>query len=173
MTKRQARIETGRLVLTGITDKDRQEFIGIFLNEEIKKTYMIPDGLSERQLDGYLEAFKKYSKPDGGHIVFGIFRDDVLIGFINETGINDDEIEIGYVIHPDHQGNGYCTEAVKAAICELFRIGFRKVSAGYFEGNVKSRRVMEKCGMTESGRIEYIRYMGENKKTIIREITAL
>ena len=42
-------------------------------------------------------------------------------------------IEIGYVIHPDFQGHGYATEAVRAVIAQLKAIGFQKVIAGFFD----------------------------------------
>ena len=44
-------------------------------------------------------------------------------------------------------GHGYATEAVRAVLEELRDMGFRRVTAGYFEGNEASHRVMEKCGM--------------------------
>lgn len=56
-------------------------------------------------------------------------------------------IEVGYVISPEYKGNGYATEALKAAIDELFRMGYNHVTAVFFEENAASRRVMEKCGM--------------------------
>ncbi len=56
--------------------------------------------------------------------------------------------EVGYVLHPDHQGNGYATEATKA----LVDIGFRDLKlhriAGNLDGrNLASARVLEKVGM--------------------------
>ena len=67
--------------------------------------------------------------------------------FINDCGIKGEEIEIGYVIHPDHQGHGYATEAVRAIICELREMGFRKVIAGYSQPscNGKMRNEADLC----------------------------
>ena len=39
-------------------------------------------------------------------------------------------------------------------------MGFRKVKAGYFEENVASRRVMEKCGMKQLSYTDEIEYRG-------------
>ena len=55
--------------------------------------------------------------------------------------------EIGYGILEEYRGQGYASEALEAAIEELFRMGFEFVKAGYFAENPASRRVMEKCGM--------------------------
>ena len=38
---------------------------------------------------------------------------------ISFSRVGDEEIKIGYVIHPDHQGRGFATEAVRALLCEL------------------------------------------------------
>ncbi len=69
-------------------------------------------------------------------------------------------IEIGYVIHPDFQGHGYATEAVRAVIAQLKVMGFQKVIAGFFDVNHTSRRVMEKCGMQPFDRVTEIEYRG-------------
>jgi RimJ/RimL family protein N-acetyltransferase len=58
------------------------------------------------------------------------------------------QAELGWVIHPEHAGQGYATEAVG----ELFRIcfedlGLRRVTALCFADNVPSWRLMERLGM--------------------------
>ena len=79
---------------------------------------------------------------------------------MNDCEIKDDAIEIGYVITPAHQGKGFATEAVEACIEELFRMGFAHIRAGFFECNVASCRVMEKCGMHRIELEEDIEYKG-------------
>ncbi|MDE5423704.1 GNAT family N-acetyltransferase [Ancylomarina sp. DW003] len=60
--------------------------------------------------------------------------------------------EIYYELHPNSWGNGYGTEISK----ELIRTGFdkfhlHKVEAGVATENIKSVRILEKCGMTREG----------------------
>ena len=43
-------------------------------------------------------------------------------------------------------GNGYIPEAVRALIARCFNEGAPAVWCAHFEGNDKSRRVIEKCG---------------------------
>jgi RimJ/RimL family protein N-acetyltransferase len=58
------------------------------------------------------------------------------------------EAEIGWVIAPGHQGQGYATEAARAALEICFgHLGLRRVSAGCFVENEASWRIMEKLGM--------------------------
>ena len=77
-----------------------------------------------------------------------------------EDIMKDDEIEIGYVVHPRYQGCGYATEAVHAVITELREMGFRKITAGYFAENTASLRVMEKYGMRQTDETEEEEYHG-------------
>ena len=59
----------------------------------------------------------------------------------------DDECELGYWIGKPFWGNGYVPEAVN----ELLRHGFENLNmniiwCGYYDGNIKSKRVQEKVG---------------------------
>jgi RimJ/RimL family protein N-acetyltransferase len=61
--------------------------------------------------------------------------------------------ELGYVLHPDHRGHGYATEASR----ELLRIAFEelrlhRVVAGLEARNLASARVLEKLGMRREAR---------------------
>jgi RimJ/RimL family protein N-acetyltransferase len=61
------------------------------------------------------------------------------------TGV---EAEIGWVIAPAHQGQGFATEAARAALQICFdQLGLRRVTAGCFVENEASWRIMEKLGM--------------------------
>ena len=139
---------------------------------QIKTERLILKPYSEQDIDTLTESrscaeelVRKlivFSRPDDTkHLEYGIYLNEKLIGFINDCGIEDDEIEIGYVIHPQYQGHGYATEAVHAVITELREIGFRKVTAGYFSENTASLRVMEKCGMQKTAITDEEDYRGK------------
>ena len=58
------------------------------------------------------------------------------------------QAELGWVLHPDHAGRGYATEAVR----ELLRICFedlklRRITGHCFAENNASRRLFERVGM--------------------------
>ena len=58
-------------------------------------------------------------------------------------------VEVGWRLHPDHWGKGYATEGARAAVAFGFEfIGLPEVVAYTAVGNVRSRRVMGKLGMT-------------------------
>lgn len=59
------------------------------------------------------------------------------------------EYEAGYWVGRPFWGRGYCPEALRALIARARdELGARTIWAGYYTGNGKSRRVMEKCGMS-------------------------
>lgn len=58
------------------------------------------------------------------------------------------QAEIGWVLHHDHVGHGYATEAVESTLEICFeQLGLRRVVAGCFADNVASWQLMERVGM--------------------------
>jgi RimJ/RimL family protein N-acetyltransferase len=56
--------------------------------------------------------------------------------------------ELGWVLHPDHAGHGYATEAVRGLIGVCFeQLHLRRVTATCFADNTASWRLMERVGM--------------------------
>lgn len=154
-------IKTKRLTIQPFNDKDIDDLIDLLTNEEICKTFMIPEFETKAQAISLANKLIDFSKiEDVKHLEYGIYKDDNLIGFINDCGYDDNEIEIGYVIHPKYKNNGYASEAVNAVFLELKEMGFNKVKAGYFKDNHASLRVMLKCGMKQLDYSEEITYRG-------------
>ena len=58
------------------------------------------------------------------------------------------QAELGWVVHPDHAGQGYATEAVRELIRLCFEdLGLRRVTANCFAANDASARLMQRVGM--------------------------
>lgn len=67
----------------------------------------------------------------------------------DKSHIKDTEMEIGFWIGVPFWGNGYIPEAVRALVKHAFDdLGLTAVWCGYYEGNIKSKRVQEKCGFS-------------------------
>jgi ribosomal-protein-alanine N-acetyltransferase len=65
---------------------------------------------------------------------------------------DSEEIEVGYRFLREHWGQGYATEAARAAIRFAFdELGLDRVVAVTLPTNQASRRVMEKCGLSFVG----------------------
>lgn len=68
-----------------------------------------------------------------------------------DTGLPDElnGREISYELFKDYRGKGYMTEAVNAVCRYCFdRLHYDYLSCGYFDGNTKSKGVIERCGFT-------------------------
>ena len=109
-----------------------------------------------------IPLFERLSKlsHDSSRFVRCIDVDGQAVGFLNDVEIKGGSIELGYVIHPDFHNRGYMTQALKAAIAELFTLNYERVVCGAFEENKASQRVMEKAGMKKIVFTEIIEYRG-------------
>lgn len=158
--KRKKELRTPRLLLRVMDERDEKEICAIFTDPSVGKTYMLPDFENGEQVRALFGRFRVLSASDD-HFIYAVTFDGNAIGFVNETCAKDGEVELGWVIASGYRNRGFASEAADACIEELFRIGFDVVRAGYFEGNDASRRVMEKCGMTPTGKTERVFYRGE------------
>lgn len=85
---------------------------------------------------------------------FGVWWDGRLAGYVdadpdNDDGLQPDDVNIGYAVHPWARGNGVAVEAV-ALICAFIRdqaLGSR-AAIRVDPGNAASIRVAEKAGFT-------------------------
>ena len=162
-------IKTERLILKDISDADKDDLIGILKDDTVKKTYMVPDLNNAEEEERIFGAYRRLAQTQG-RIAIGIFLSDKLIGFINDTGIENGAIELGWAVHPSYHNRGYATEAVSALTKKLFEDGFCEIVAGAFEENPASIKVMTKCGMTKLDKEEDIEYRGKTHRCVYYSI---
>lgn len=106
--------------------------------------------------------------------VFAIERkgDGKAVGSVGFTGSHRTELptpddEVGYCLNPAYWGQGLMPEAVR----EVLRYGFEDMGLAtawcdHYEGNDKSRRVIEKCGFRYRFSQETdVALMGERRMT--------
>lgn len=75
----------------------------------------------------------------------------------NDIAESDDEYELGYWLGKEFWGMGIIPEASRELIRYAFEdLGMKRIWCGHYEGNVKSRRVMEKLGFVYHHKTEGI-----------------
>ena len=83
-------------------------------------------------------------------------QDGTLVGDCG-TGVRLDDprqVEIGFTIAPEHQGNGYASEAVRALVGYWFRYrGKHRVTASCDARNAASARVLRRAGFRPEGHL--------------------
>ena len=85
------RFTTQRLVIKPFEDSSKGKMIEMLYDESIKKTYMIPDFDSAEDAEKLFFAFARLSRATDRY-VGGIYLDDELIGFMNDTEIEGERI---------------------------------------------------------------------------------
>jgi RimJ/RimL family protein N-acetyltransferase len=146
-------LETERLILREWRDSDRQPFRELNADPRVMEFMpaLLAPQASDEMMDRIQQSFHVHS--------FGLFAaelrvDQSFLGFIGLSVPGFDAafmpaVEIGWRIAARHWGCGLATEGAR----EVLRFGFE--SAGLesvvsftVPGNIRSRRVMEKLGMT-------------------------
>lgn len=99
----------------------------------------------------YAVVLKETNEPVGSvGIMFG--------DSVHSADMQEGDAEIGYWIGVPYWGKGLIPEAVNRLLRRCFEeLGVKRVWCGYYDGNTKSRRVMDKCGFkfhhTEEGKL--------------------
>lgn len=88
-------------------------------------------------------------------------------GFVGKhrTELGTPSEEVGYSLARDCWGQGLIPEAVEAILRHAFLdLGYAAIWAAYYDGNRKSKRVMQKCGMTyRLSRVELVEQLNQTR----------
>ena len=154
-------METQRLILRPWTENDAESLYNYAKDPAIgpiagwppltsveNSREIIRDILSAPET--YAVVLKETNEPIGS--VGIMFADGV-----HSAEIQDGDAEIGYWIGVPYWGQGLIPEAVQRLLKRCFvELDVKRVWCGHYDGNIKSRRVMEKCGFkyhhTEEGK---------------------
>ena len=152
----QPELRTDRLFLRPFVPADAPTIQRLAGDKDIASTTLnIPhpyeDGMAEEWISMHPQQFQ-----DGEFVNFAIVlqRDGALIGGISLMEINrhHEHAELGYWIGKPYWNNGYCTEAVRAAMRYGFSVlGLNRIHAHHMGHNPASGQVMKKAGMVYEG----------------------
>jgi RimJ/RimL family protein N-acetyltransferase len=141
------RIETERLILRRAREDDLEAMHAV-LSHPVATRYWstLPHehlGVTREWLGGMIAADPSESDD------FVVELDGRVIGKAGFYRLP----EIGYILHPDHWGRGYASEALRAVIEHVFaHYDVEALTADIDPDNAASIRVMEKLGFRISGR---------------------
>lgn len=157
-------LTTKRLMLRSLTEQDAKDLFDYSKEEEVGKNAGWKPHESLEETEKILrEVFLDQED------VFGIIEQESrkLIGTVglvpDFTRENQQVRMLGYALGKGSWGNGYMTEAVRAILTYGFEErGYRLISVSHYTDNVRSQRVIEKCGFQFEGiqRQSEIRYDG-------------
>ena len=143
-------IETARPRLRRFTPADRPDVLSVLTDEKIMSAMHLP--ASEEFADQWLKRMMDRYQSHGPANWYAERRQDGA--FIGVIGLIESEIngvhcaELGYLVHPDYQRQGYAYEGAKACIDYAFRtLGADYVTASVAADNLPSIRLTEKLGL--------------------------
>jgi RimJ/RimL family protein N-acetyltransferase len=148
-------LTTARLLLRQWRNKDLPEFAA--LNADPRVMEYFPSSLTAAESDARAARIINQIN-EHGFGLWAVEAPDVadFIGFVglNPTGFDAPFtpcVEVGWRLAYDYWGFGYATEAASAAIAHGFdRLALEEIVSFTTIANARSRRVMERLGMTHS-----------------------
>ena len=135
-------IKTKRLLLRAPCESDAEPLVRI-------KSLPMPLDEACKSVEKMVEELKR---PFTFHWV--IMLEGEVIGRVKAWDVNpyNGYLQLGYDMSPAQRGNGYMTEAAHAVIRYMFtQAEANRVFCSVRAGNIASRRVCEKVGMTHEG----------------------
>jgi RimJ/RimL family protein N-acetyltransferase len=157
-------LETPRLILRRWRESDSEPFHRI--NSDPRVMEFFPACLTREQSDALIATAETHFETHG----FGPFAGELrnggdLAGFVG-LFVPEFEahftpcVEIGWRLAAKHWNQGLATEGAHAVLRLAFgELGLREVVSFTVPANLRSRRVMEKLGMTFSGEFDHPRLL--------------
>jgi RimJ/RimL family protein N-acetyltransferase len=152
-------IETERLLLRPFVAEDFDAVFAMQSRPDVAR-YLYWDARDEEEVRDALE--KKVagtairSEGDAVFLAAVLSSTGELVGdmVLHLLSQEHSTAEIGFIVHPDHQGHGYATEAARP----LLKLAFEDVQVHRVIGrveprNVASARVLEKLGMRQEAHL--------------------
>ena len=132
-----------KINLSKFAEEDFDYYFALVSNEEVMAQITeraIPMDEARLNFQKLLEQNEKYE----GFGSYKVFNQKIFIGLgllkLEEDSL--DTAEIGYMILPEHWGEGYGTEIAKALILKAEKTGIKKLKAIIDPDNIPSRKIL-------------------------------
>lgn len=153
MDRREPEIETARLLLRRWRASDLERLAAINADPEVMEHF--PAALSRTEAALLLARLEAGFERDGfGFWAVELRADATLAGFVGLSTVPADipcgpAVEVGWRLAREQWGLGIAHEAAQASLRYGFEmLGLDEIVAYTAEGNVRSRRLMERLGMS-------------------------
>jgi len=153
-----ATIETERLLLRDFAPRDWEALDAIVSDPAVTRYMHFARWDEQKRRQWHARMVEEASRPHPGVDNWAITRRSdgqltgwLFIGSSSDLGARGTR-GCGYALGQRFWGQGYMTEALRAAITYVFTtLGTRRIIADCQEANLASARVMQKCGMIYEG----------------------
>ncbi len=158
-------LETKRLVLRELVEKDAQVILKCFSNDDVLRYYGQKPLTSIEQVKQIIKNFAGQFKEKNG-MKWGIELKETstIIGTIGlqEWSFEHKRANISYALFPENWGNGYASEAVDKVISYGFQeLGLERIGAVVFVENKASSHLLIKLGFAKEGTLKKFMYQND------------
>jgi RimJ/RimL family protein N-acetyltransferase len=156
-------IRTNRLLLREYVENDWQAVLAYQQNPKYLKYYQWTERSTE-EVREFVAMFLDYQQENPRlnlQLALTLKSTDQLIGSCGIRMISREshEADIGFEVDPDFWGQGYASEAAGAIVRYGFdELRLHRIWARCIADNLSSRRVLEKLGMRQEGRLRENEY---------------
>ncbi len=148
-------LETERLRLRAITMADAEDVFDYAKDPESNKYMPWETHVTMADTIEYLETIpKNHASRERLSFAITLKPNGKFIGScdFHTISVTHHRVMLGYLLNRKYWGMGYMSEAVREMIRFAFEeMGMHRVSAHCDEDNIRSARVMERCGMKLEG----------------------
>jgi RimJ/RimL family protein N-acetyltransferase len=149
-------LSTGRLILRPLEERDAEAYASMRFHPEVARWLPAAQGDPVEAARASIARFAA-GWQERRHAPWGVFREGRLIGhaglnFVPEFGAT----EVLWALLPEAWGQGYATEAARAALAYGFdTIGLPLIFAITLPDNLASQAVMKRLGLGYRRRVDY------------------
>ncbi|CAM3801779.1 GNAT family N-acetyltransferase [Isoptericola cucumis] len=170
-------VTTDRLVLRAHQPEDLEPLLAYYASPEVSRFLLEEPWTPD---DAAAQLAKRLARTGidepGSALALVVTHDGQVVGDVVlwTTGDTVSRGEIGWVFHPEHTGQGFATEAVRAVLGLAFDFyGMHRVVAQLDARNEASARLCERVGMQREGHLRQDWYSkGEWTDTLVYGLLA-
>ena len=148
-------IETARHVLRPIHLGELDALHALWTHPEVRRWLFDDTSISRDGARDPVERSEAVAGRGLGHWSVRSREDGTLLGSAALLPLDPDDVELLYLLHPDHRGQGHATEAGAALLERAFGVaGLDRVVAQADRPNTASFEVMKRLGMVFERELE-------------------
>ncbi|MBV7315188.1 GNAT family N-acetyltransferase [Shewanella sp. NIFS-20-20] len=157
-------LSTSRLTLSSLVDSDWDDFLAMHQDSLVNHFVRAPDPVSRIRAK-FISGLQPWVYDSGEWVSVKIASAEHgfmgVIGFFCEDNFSA-RIQVGYMLHPAYQGQGFATEALTAILdWATTEFDVHKCIAYVHWQNLASIRVLEKCGFKREGLLQQNYRLGD------------
>ena len=158
-------LKTKNIVIRAFEKKDLKAFVCYRAQKEVARYQSWSDYSHQDALELFeVMDYSTFGQPKNWYqMAISLIDSDKLIGDLAIHFIDHDQVEIGFTVAPEYQGNNVATEAVSCFLNYLFdELNKHRVIATTDVKNMASYRLLEKLGFRrEAHLLQNIYFKGE------------